>query len=120
MCKNDAVIPLYQFCDGIQQCQDGSDEDCGNHSYFYINFINNCRPYCGIKYIIMLMLSSLEISRDICKKLGLSDCGNGLCYPKYLECDGINQCPGGQDEQNCGSASNKSMCKARNIHFYCI
>ncbi|KFD52531.1 hypothetical protein M513_06565 [Trichuris suis] len=108
------IISIAQLCDGLSQCDDGSDE--ANCTYCQTSF--SCKKSDG-------KLKCLRGS-DICN--GNDDCedksdespslyckanctddeykcqGVNECIPKKWICDGDNHCPNGDDESECKSA----------------
>eukprot|EP01083_Nonionella_stella_P266060 900507_1 len=84
-CDNGQCIEWKYMCDGVIDCLDGSDEYPNFYRLHEWPFFKQC-PYDRL-----IECASDEI---LCKK-------SGHCIPKTRVCDGVNDCPNGEDERLC-------------------
>ena len=95
LCKNgEACIPKKWFCDGLEECSDGSDEENCFEKMFGLTFTTTART-------TILQDSNPDCIEDKFR------CGDGSCLPSRLVCDGLTDCNDGSDESDC-SQENKS------------
>ncbi|XP_035216272.1 uncharacterized protein CG3556-like [Stegodyphus dumicola] len=79
-CENGQCINRKAWCDGPQDCHDGSDEmycKIGNPNDAKKGFLNNC------------------------DKSQYFRCDDGMCIPKAGRCDDMPDCENGEDEESC-------------------
>lgn len=97
-CSSRQCLKRHLVCDGIINCNDGSDEDnCGK--YLKLKF-------CYISFIYYLLENWQCNSDEI-------SCGVGKrCIPSSWKCDGRTHCLNGLDEQNC----NTTQCSVNFFH----
>ncbi|KAI5606502.1 SCO-spondin, partial [Silurus asotus] len=114
-CKNGQCVPLAWRCDGETDCQDGSDEQqcarvCGPDQVLCqsgdqcVQHVHLCdgTPHCR---------DASDESVDNCGSTrippcpGSFSCDNRTCVNMSRVCDGISDCPRGEDELLCEKPS---------------
>ncbi|CAM4944086.1 unnamed protein product [Rotaria socialis] len=106
---NERCIPWTAKCNGVVDCEDGSDEpstcpqrrcpseqfQCRNQSCTPVPYVCDGMNDCGDN-------SDEENCQCRCMP-GTFQCNSGLCLPMRFRCDGHPQCADGSDELNCGN-----------------
>uniref|UniRef100_A0A182RW24 Sortilin-related receptor n=1 Tax=Anopheles funestus TaxID=62324 RepID=A0A182RW24_ANOFN len=104
-CKNERCVPYWWKCDGVNDCEDHSDEDgCSEIGKTTITNGTTLHPVAPTP------------TRRKDRTCGLHEfrCDSGTCIPKRFVCDGYSDCTGGEDEANCPS---QKLCS--NNYFRC-
>ena len=101
MCDEGTCILSHYVCDGTVDCPDESDEVdcshvCSSSDNYNINI--NCFTSC----------SSPEC---VCNNLYFP-CALGGCVPWSRVCDGVTDCPQGEDELQCGFSDMSNVTRA--------
>ena len=88
-CANNLCVLTTYVCDGIQDCEDNSDE-------------LNCHdtPKTVLEGTMTSSNGTGDLQYDNCTELHLY-CGSGECIPRDQQCDGQGQCADVSDEMNC-------------------
>ncbi|XP_051782550.1 transmembrane protease serine 7 [Erpetoichthys calabaricus] len=115
LCSTGLCIEISQRCNGVDDCNDESDEvfcstplkvcDSSNyqHPYFACNGIRDCEDGADEMNCTMVVPCT-----NITYK-----CKNNMCIRKRnAKCDGVSDCLDNSDESNCGCGS-KSQGKSR-------
>ncbi|XP_070206413.1 G-protein coupled receptor GRL101-like [Littorina saxatilis] len=119
-------VPLSALCDGQQDCLDGSDEDqCHFNveenirtppSPALVNFIPlSSTGNDQFPFLITPLSQSLDAnsSSSPCPETHFQCADDGYCLPLFLLCNGVNDCPGREDEAGCGRVSCRGLYRCR-------
>ncbi|KAL8562025.1 hypothetical protein ACOMHN_031796 [Nucella lapillus] len=97
-------FPLILRCDGILHCSDDSDEAMCMNSQDNVNSI--VLPPAVIRFMetdtITFTAVNASLVPDICPETHFQ-CPEGYCLPVYVRCNGVLDCPDGEDEAGCDS-----------------
>ncbi|XP_011702665.1 PREDICTED: atrial natriuretic peptide-converting enzyme isoform X2 [Wasmannia auropunctata] len=101
-CDSTRCIPFDWRCDGHIDCSDHTDEiGCGNCNFNTSSSVSKSSAYGQIK------LSKDSSSKNTISTKSLH-CGERRCMSASHICDGIMDCPWGQDERYCLKLSEKN------------
>uniref|UniRef100_A0A182QTE4 Sortilin-related receptor n=1 Tax=Anopheles farauti TaxID=69004 RepID=A0A182QTE4_9DIPT len=94
-CKNKRCVPYWWKCDGVNDCEDHSDEEGCSGEVVVTSPAVTATPWTTV--------TPTRRKDRIC---GLHEfrCDTGTCIPKRFVCDSYNDCPRGEDEENCPSS----------------
>ncbi|KAL8618516.1 hypothetical protein ACOMHN_000661 [Nucella lapillus] len=103
-CADGKQCILRQYkCNGRTDCVDGSDEvKCQKSAIVTIVIKNTVPPpavidFSGYGYFNVTPLTS----NQTCPETHFQCPGRGYCMPVYTRCNGVNDCPGKEDEEDC-------------------
>ncbi|KAF6773899.1 hypothetical protein AHF37_06362 [Paragonimus kellicotti] len=93
MCRDGTCVREDYFCNGREDCRDGSDER---------------PPHCGLCRHLISSISDRMLFPQICAaappgcRPDQFTCLSGDCISLTMHCDGRQDCSDGSDERNCG------------------
>ncbi|XP_025270509.1 uncharacterized protein LOC105249312 isoform X1 [Camponotus floridanus] len=103
-CDRTRCIPLDWRCDGHVDCSDQSDETgCGMCSSNSSSSVSMSTPIIFGKILMGPSAESAVTSSSLPRY-----CGERKCMSASHICDGVRDCPRGQDERNCMRLSNRN------------
>lgn len=109
-CDRTRCIPLDWRCDGHVDCSDQSDETgCGMCSSNSSSSVLTSTPIIFGKIVMGPSTESAVTSSSLPRY-----CGERKCMSASHICDGVRDCPRGQDERNC---SKKTSMYSYSIFF---
>ncbi|XP_072749852.1 uncharacterized protein [Anoplolepis gracilipes] len=95
-CDRTRCIPFDWRCDGHVDCSDHSDEtECGKCNSSSLSLVSTSAPVIFGK--VIMGPSTESTTRTLLPRY----CGEKRCMSASHICDGIMDCPWGQDERNC-------------------
>ncbi|KAK7108866.1 hypothetical protein V1264_016527 [Littorina saxatilis] len=125
-CANKQCVPLNQRCDEIVQCLDESDEaDCQkNVKLFQSIFLPPPPRLVNFDGRGNVEYSPLDMERadggPVCPDTHLFCPGDGYCVPVYVRCNGVNDCPGKEDEAECDTYTCPGLYRCRGLVTTCV
>ncbi|XP_066994121.2 serine protease nudel [Anabrus simplex] len=103
-CQTGHCIPKYSFCDGVNDCEDRSDEPlkCNCRAYLKLtapHLICDGRRNC---------LDKSDEQNCACSDSSFVCISSSQCVSPDFVCDGIWDCRNGEDESTCAALSSQS------------
>uniref|UniRef100_A0AAG5DRM1 Sortilin-related receptor n=1 Tax=Anopheles atroparvus TaxID=41427 RepID=A0AAG5DRM1_ANOAO len=98
-CNNDRCVPYWWKCDGVNDCEDHSDEQgCSDTER---TTTNGTTGQQGTPSTVPTRSPPPTRRKD--RTCGLHEfrCDSGTCISKRFVCDSYRDCPRGEDEENC-------------------
>nr|KAG5708960.1 hypothetical protein BaRGS_009369 [Batillaria attramentaria] len=100
-CSNGQCASKAQWCDGMADCVDTTDEDCHPS-------VTSTRPSLLPPARVDLdgygrYTQTTVSATDPCPVTHFRCPTSGYCLPVYLRCNGVDDCPGREDESECDS-----------------
>ena len=104
-------VKLAARCDGVTQCTDSSDEDeCAkviNSRIIQLSppAIVTLDGRGGVKVTAVNLSALAGDPAALCPDTHFRCPGGGYCLPVYVRCNGVDDCPGREDEAGCASST---------------
>ncbi|KAH0951737.1 hypothetical protein HN011_001953 [Eciton burchellii] len=123
-CRSGACVPLESRCDGVLQCNDGSDEDnCptigdGCSAGEFACDVNRCileSQRCNFVEDCQDGSDEHDCNYPACASNEFI-CRNGQCIDNNKYCNGVQDCHDGSDEHNCPCREDQFEC----VPGYCL
>ena len=124
-------IPINEYCDNVQHCINGMDEqNCIISSTRWESSLNDDRLTCFPPLLVNfagadIVISDLPVNKTsgrtkLCPFTHVQCPGDLLCLPVYVICNDVYDCPGHEDEAECDaySAPGFYRCRASRIHLH--
>ncbi|XP_076464215.1 uncharacterized protein LOC143296263 [Babylonia areolata] len=101
-CNNGQCVPKEKRCDDYKDCWDESDEICNSRNIFYFQPPVWYPPPVVINFTSSghVLQQPMDVSGSVCPQTHFS-CSGGYCFPVYVFCNGVVECPFGEDETGC-------------------
>ena len=128
-CSSSGCLSMDRVCNGIPDCDDFSDETACRYSTSYqgiepitLLYFNQCPngwSFCNVfgnecfpnnkicvyeRWVNVPLYCSNTEHLNYCAEHqcpSMLKCDHSYCIPTYMMCDGVNDCPGGEDEHTC-------------------
>ncbi|KPJ19500.1 Serine protease nudel [Papilio machaon] len=103
-CQNGECIPKEYFRDGKKDCEDGSDEPGETTCADYLGRVMPSRLCDGVLHCHDRSDENPKFCKCFAKnsfRCGRNFEGSDSCVAMDMVCDGINDCPNGEDEKKC-------------------
>ncbi|XP_025078664.1 uncharacterized protein LOC112554826 [Pomacea canaliculata] len=102
-CSYDQCVPMGEYCDGLEQCFNGADEDSCEINSLYRKDADISLP--AIVNMTGKGSFNIEIHPDsgfACPPTHFRCPGDDVfCLPVFLRCNDVYDCPGHEDEARC-------------------
>ncbi|PNF19617.1 hypothetical protein B7P43_G03230 [Cryptotermes secundus] len=100
-CDTRRCIPADWRCDGHVDCEDQSDELNCEQCAKVPPVLVSASQSMGTTFILLEMFSTFHVTLNKVFRAGMIHCGEKHCMARSHMCDGVEDCPWGQDERNC-------------------
>ncbi|KAL8597276.1 hypothetical protein ACOMHN_051587 [Nucella lapillus] len=95
-------VPRQAVCDGPSDCVDSSDElKCWDDLTSEELFSNTVAPPARVDFTGTGAFNVTPLPGNTCPHTHFQCPGGGYCLPVYVRCNGVNDCPGKEDEMSC-------------------